>query len=187
MRLFIGIDPPAPLKARLLGLMGGLAGARWQREDQLHLTLRFIGEVDGAGAQDLDAALAAIDFPIIPLALEGVGAFGGAQERQGEGPGRPRSLWVGAQPADVLARLHRKVDRAAERAGLGREGRAFVPHITIARFGKGRMAPLNDFLAGAGGMRSDAAPVSDFCLYESRLTRDGPHYSVLARYPLRGD
>lgn len=174
-RLFIGIDPPAPIKAQLLDLMGGIAGARWQTEEQLHLTLRFVGEVDRRQAEDVAAALDGLRHPGFDLALSGTGLF----ERRG----RPQALWVGVTPQEPVKALHNKVEQAVTRTGLPHEGRAFMPHITIARFGK-EAGPLTSFMAGVGGVSSAPFHVGDFCLYESQLTRDGSVYTILERYPL---
>src|SRR5919206_2815570 len=124
-RLFVAIRPPAPVRAQLLELMGGVAGARWLSDDQLHLTLRFIGEVDRHLARDIDAALSAVHHPRFELALNGLGAF----ERRG-GPG---TLWAGVAPEAPLRALHNKVDQALLRVGLEPDRRAYAPHLTIAR------------------------------------------------------
>jgi len=174
-RLFVGIDPPAEVKDRLLDLMGGVAGARWQREAQLHLTLRFIGEVDRHRANDVAAALESLHHPRFELALSGAGSF----DRRG----RVNALWVGVAPHEPARTLHKKVDQAVVRAGLPSEGRAYHPHITIARFGRDAGA-LDGFLARHGGVASPPFAVDDFCLYESRLTRDGSVYTIVERYPL---
>jgi 2'-5' RNA ligase len=174
-RLFVAIPLPAPVRARLLGLMGGVGGARWQSEDQLHLTLRFIGEVDRHRAADVDAALAAILHPRFEIALAGVGSF----ERRGE----PTVLWAGLAPQEPVKILHKKVDQAMVRAGLEPERRAFVPHVTLARLPRGA-GPIGGFLDTAAGASSQPFAVDEFRLYESRLTPDGAVYSVAERYPL---
>jgi len=174
-RLFIGIDPPEHVKDRLLDLMDGLAGARWQSDEQLHLTLRFIGEVDGNRADDIAASLESLHHPRFELALAGVGMF----DRRG----RPEALWVGVEPKAPVKALHDKVESAMRMAGLPPEGRAYLPHITIARL-KSLAAPLDGFMAAHGGISSEPFPVDDFCLYESQLTRDGPIYTIVERYPL---
>jgi 2'-5' RNA ligase len=174
-RLFVAIRPPEPIRARLLGLMGGVSGARWQSDAQLHLTLRFIGEVDRHAAQDIDAALAAIHQPRFEIALSGAGAF----ERRGV----PAALWAGVTPHEALKALHKKIDQATVRAGLEPERRAYVPHITLARLKPGA-GTIRDFLAGAGGVSSASFEVRQFALYESRLTPEGAVYTPLETYPL---
>lgn len=175
IRLFVAIRPPAVIREQLLDLMDGIRGARWLDEDQLHLTLRFIGEVDRHGAQDVDAALASVHFPVFDLALAGLGVF----DRRGI----PATLWAGVAPRDPVSALHRKVDQALIRAGLPPERRVFAPHITLARLGPGA-DPLDGFLARAGGLASPGFRVADFSLYESRLTRDGALHEEIASYKL---
>ena len=175
-RLFVAIRPPAPVRARLLDLMGGVAGAIWQSEDQLHLTLRFIGEVDRHQARDVDAALSSVHHPSFAVALNGLGAF----DRRGE----PVTLWAGVAPQEPLRALHKKVDQALVRAGLDPERRAYMPHITLARLPRGA-GPVRSLLEQSGGASSPPFEVCDFRLYESRPTPDGPVYTVAERYSLR--
>jgi 2'-5' RNA ligase len=173
-RLFVAIRPPAPIREQLLALMGGIAGARWQSDDQLHLTLRFIGEVDGPMADDIDTALQSVRHPPFELALSGIGAF----DRRGQAT----ALWAGVTPDGPLKALHKKIDHAIARAGHQPERRAFHPHITLARFGRGG-APLQPFLE-TRTVASAPFPVSGFCLYESHLTPEGAIYTPAATYPL---
>ena len=144
-RLFVAIRPPAPIRARLLNAMGGIAGARWQSEDQLHLTLRFIGEVDRHQAADIHAALGAIHHPAFEIALSGIGTF----ERRG----RADTVWAGIAPQAPMKALHHKIDAALARAAVPPDQRAFVPHITLARLNRGA-GPVGDFLVDAGALAS---------------------------------
>lgn len=175
IRLFVGIDPPAGVKQRLLALMGGLAGARWQREDQLHLTIRFIGEVDGHTARDVAAALAALRHPAFDVALHTVGVSANR--------GKPDALWAGLAPEAPLKLLHNKVDQALVRIGIAPEPRTYWPHITLARL-RGRVGGLDVFLAGAGGLRTPPFIIDSLCLYRSTLTPDGSVYDIIERYKL---
>lgn len=174
-RLFVAIVPPAPIRLLLARHMGGIVGARWQDDSQLHITLRFIGEVDRHRARDAAAALGAIHHPPFRVALSGLGQF--------DRKGHIDTLWVGLAPHDELARLHNKVDQALVRIGLDPETRAYLPHITIARFGRG-VGSLAGFMDHIGPVESPAFDVSHFCLFESHLGRDGPVYEVIDRYPL---
>jgi 2'-5' RNA ligase len=174
-RLFVAIRPPTPVRARLLGLMGGVAGARWQNEDQLHLTLRFVGEVDRHLARDVDAALSAVHHPRFTVGLNGLGLF----ERRGE----PVTLWVGVAPQEPLRALHKKVDQALVRAGVEPDRRAYMPHVTIARLPRGA-GPVRSLIEQSGGLAGPSFEVDELRLYESRLTPAGPVYAVAERYPL---
>jgi 2'-5' RNA ligase len=175
LRLFVAIRPPIAIRERLLAAMGGIAGARWQSDEQLHLTLRFIGEVDRHSARDVDAALGAVHHPRFEIALAGIGAF----DRRGE----PVALWAGIVPHDPLRILHKKIEQAIVRAGIEPERRAFTPHITLARLPRGA-GPVQTLLETSGGLASPPFAVEEFSLFESRLTPEGAVYTRLERYPL---
>ncbi|MFL6748532.1 MAG: RNA 2',3'-cyclic phosphodiesterase [Sphingomicrobium sp.] len=176
-RLFVAIRPPQVIRERLLDLMEGDRDLRWQSDEQLHLTLRFIGEVERPVAEDIAAALAQIRFPRFSLALDGIGRF--EKHRHG-------ALWAGVQPRDQLNSLAAKVERACQSAGIEPERRAFHPHITLARW-KGRAPAVGRYLEQNGRLMSDPWPVDEFVLYESRLGREGAHYEPVATYPLQPD
>ncbi|QDP18845.1 RNA 2',3'-cyclic phosphodiesterase [Sphingomonas xanthus] len=173
-RLFVALSPPAPVREALLDLMEGQAELRWQNEEQLHLTLRFIGEVERPVAEDIAAMLELIKFRPFDLTLAGIGRFD--HHRRG-------ALWAGVAPKQPVRDLAAKVERACQRAGLPPERRAFHPHITLARW-KGTVPGLQAFLDANALLPSDPWPVRDFILYESRLGRDGAHYLPVATYPL---
>jgi RNA 2',3'-cyclic 3'-phosphodiesterase len=174
-RLFVAIRPPQPVRAQLLAIMGGVSGARWQSDDQLHLTLRFIGEVDRHVEADLVAALGSVHHPPFEIRVEGIGSF----ERRGE----TEILWAGVTPHDQLKALHKKVDQACQRAGLAPEGRAYSPHITLARLKRGA-GPIRHLIEADGGVSSAPFIVDAFCLYESDLTPEGAVYSPVERFRL---
>lgn len=174
-RLFVAIRPPEPVRTQLLDLMEGVAGARWQDDDQLHLTLRFIGEVDRHAADGIHAALSTLRHPSFEIALRGLGLF--------DKRGKPTTLWAGVSPHEALGALQRKVDQALVRAGLPPETRAFHPHITLARVNRST-GPLDPFLSRSGTVSSPPFSVDSFALYESRLTQDGAVYSEIDRFTL---
>ena len=173
-RLFVAIRPPETIREQLLDLMEGVPDLRWQQEEQLHLTLRFVGEVERPVAEDLAASLERVRFECFALLLDGVGKF--EKHRHG-------ALWAGVKPKDQLKALNAKVERACQSAGLAAERRAFHPHITLARW-KGRAPRLDRFLEQRGGLVSEPWEVGEFILFESRLGHEGAHYEPLERYPL---
>jgi 2'-5' RNA ligase len=175
-RLFVALRPPPSMRTALLATMGGIPGARWQDDDQLHLTLRFIGDVDRHQAADIDAALAAIHHPPFSLRLSGIGAF--------DKKGRIDSLWAGVTPQDEVKGLHAAIDRALARAGVARDDRAFVPHITLARFARTAAPPLPLPVADMTPPPLEAL-FDVFHLYESELGNGGSSYTNIERYPLR--
>ena len=175
-RLFVALRPPKEMRAMLLALMGGIPGARWQDDDQLHLTLGFIGEVDRHLADDVATALAAVDRPRPTIALQGAGSF--------DHKGQIHSLWAGVAPDEALRQLHDRINRALLSAGAAPEQRAFKPHITLARLGKGA-GPVEPFLARIAGLASAPVTLDAFLLFESRLGHEGASYEAVGRYPLR--
>ena len=174
-RLFVAIRPPERIRALLLAAMGGISGARWQSDDQIHLTLRFIGEVDRHRAGDIHAALGAIHHPRFEIALSGVGLF----DRRG----LPETVWAGVAPHDRLKTLHKKVDQALTRVGVEPDQRAYFPHVTLARL-KRSSGSVRNLLEQSGGLTSPAFSVDRFSLFESKLTPEGAVYTAIEDYPL---
>ena len=174
-RLFVALRPPRPVRDILRAAMHGISGARWQSDEQLHLTLRFIGEVDHHKAEDIAAALGALYAPSVVARIAGVGLF----ERQG----RAHMVWAGVEPHEPLAALHRKVEQLLARVGVVPEMRAFMPHITLARLNRGS-GPVAPFLALNSGLASPPFEFSHVTLYESEMGHGGSRYHPVARYPL---
>jgi RNA 2',3'-cyclic 3'-phosphodiesterase len=174
-RLFVAIRPPEDVRDLLLDAMDDSADFRWQDEEQLHLTLRFIGEVERPAADDLAAELARIRAPPFELRVAGTGRF----EQRSSG-----ALWAGVEPRALVAALAAKVERACLAVGLDPERRAFHPHITLARWKGRRGHEVARFLERTRGLSSDPFDVGDFILFESRLSRHGAHYHEAARFEL---
>lgn len=176
-RLFVALRPPAAIRRHLIDAMGGIAEARWQDDAQLHITLRYIGEVDGAVAEDVATALGQVHAPPLTLTIDGVGSF--------DQHGGRAAVWAGVTPRDGIAALHRKIDHALIRIGLAPEGRAYRPHVTLARLNR-RSGPIEPFVAARAMLASEAFTLDHFLLYESHLGPDGASYAAVARYPLAG-
>ena len=176
-RLFVALQLPDPLRSAVQELQSGLRDARWLTGDGLHLTLAFIGEVDGSMQPRIEAALADVTAPAFRLELHGIGCF----------PPRraPRVLWTGASPKAELASLAQTARRSLTRAGLTLERRRFMPHVTIARF---RHPPSEDELAryfsAHSLFRTTAADISRFHLVSSVLRSSGARYTIEATFPL---
>lgn len=173
-RLFCAIRPPSAICDILIDAMEDGSDLRWQSDDQLHLTLRFIGEVDRRTAEDVAAELERVRAAPFELALAGLGSF---DHRRGG------AVWAGIEPKAPVAALAAKIERACQSAGIAAETRAFHPHITIARWSGHRPAAARAFLAGRR-LESAAWPVTGYTLFESRLSRHGAHYEPVADYPL---
>ncbi|HUZ73352.1 MAG TPA: RNA 2',3'-cyclic phosphodiesterase [Stellaceae bacterium] len=173
LRLFVGIDLPPAVKLQVSLLCSGVPGAKWVDAGNLHVTLRFIGEVDEGMASDIDATLAQIRAPRFAIAIAGVGHFG------------LRMLWAGIERNPTLSHLHEKVESAVTRLGFEPEGRRYAPHVTLARL-KGPAEPrLQAFLAEHALFRAEPFAVDHFSLVASYLTKSGAIYEDQADYPLR--
>ena len=174
-RLFVAIRPPEPVRNMLLDAMDGVPALRWQDDGQLHLTLRFVGEVERPLAEDFAAALGTLRFEPFAMRVAGVGRFDHRQRG---------ALWAGVEPRAPLAALAAKVERLCVSVGLPPERRAFHPHITLARWGKGVDEALDRWLATHAALRGDDFMVDAVTLYQSRLGRNGATYEAIADYPL---
>ncbi len=152
----------------------GPSGWAWQDDEQLHLTLRYIGEVERPLAEDVAAALATLRAPAPTVALAGVGWFD---------QGARGALFARVAPRGPLTALHRKIDRLLVALGLAPERRAFLPHITLARRRRGAEDPAY-WLERRAALTSAPATIDHVTLYESALGRDGPDYTAITRYPL---
>ena len=174
-RLFIALRLTAELRGACLAAMDdGPPGWAWQDDDQLHVTLRYIGEVERPLAEDIAAALASLSAPAVLVALAGVGWFD---------QGVRGALFARVAPRDPLATLHAKLDRILIRVGLPPEGRAFLPHITLARRRPGAVDPA-EWLERRAALASPPSSIDHITLFESELGRAGPAYHAIARFPL---
>ncbi len=177
-RLFVAVDLPEVVRMAVAEIGSNLGAARKVPADQLHLTLRFIGEADEKLYATIKSALARIRAEPFPLALSGVGHFP---------PGRhPRVLWVGMVESEPLLKLHRGVELALIGADIPPDERRFSPHITVARL---KDTPPAKVFALEELHRSFASvpfQVTEFYLYSSILTRDGAIHKREATYPLVG-
>lgn len=177
MRLFVGIALPDSLRFQLNLLCGGLPGVRWVPPENFHITLRFLGGVDGGVMDDIDAALATIRAPRFPVALSGVGHFGNGAH--------VRVIWAGVEKSPALRHLRDKVESAVVRAGLPPEGKKYSPHITLARpKSPPPAAKLRDFVVHNSLFRTPPFEVTHFTLFSSVATKDGPYYRAERSYEL---
>jgi RNA 2',3'-cyclic 3'-phosphodiesterase len=176
MRLFVALALPDLIADGLMMVQAGVPGANWQTREQLHLTLRFIGEVDGRDAAAVDDALSLIEAPKFSLALKGVGEFGGKT---------PHALWAGVRDKESVAFLQRKIETALQRAGLPAEQRKFVPHVTLARLRGSPRGRVMDFLTDHALYASAPFDVNGFILYSSVLTPNGSLYRAERAYRLK--
>lgn len=176
-RLFVALRPPVAIREACIDAMdGGPAGWAWQDDEQLHATLRYIGEVERPLAEDIAAMLGAFRAPPVDIGLAGVGWFD-------HGP--RGALFARIAPKVPLEALHAKLDRALVRLGLAPERRAFLPHITLARRRRSAEDPAL-WLERLAGLATPPATCTHLTLYESHLGRGGSTYEPVLRVPLTG-
>jgi 2'-5' RNA ligase len=176
IRLFVGIGLPEDIRARLSGLCGGVPGARWIPPENMHLTLRFIGEVDEGTAEDIHHALQGIRTRRFDISIAGVGHFETGNE--------VRVLWARVEKNLELLALQARVESALVRMGLEPEERRFTPHITLARLKDTPVSRASAFLAHNNMFRAGPIAVESFSLFSSFLSREGAIYQEEAEYPL---
>jgi 2'-5' RNA ligase len=177
-RLFTGIELPTEQREELARLRQPLPGSsRWIEPENLHLTLRFAGDIDNAHAREFADRLAGITVDAFEIRLAGLGAFGGNE---------PRSLWAGIEAGPELEALARANERAARAAGLPPEGRTFKPHITVARLKHASARDVARILGRIGAFRGKPFTVGRFVLFSSRPKIGGGPYVVEEAFPLRG-
>lgn len=180
IRLFAAIALPDFVAERLLPLMKGVPGAKWRPRENLHLTLRFFGEVAEPVADDIDAALSEIAESNAPfeLTLKAAGAFGGAD---------PHALWIGAAESAALKRLASDCERAARRAGLKPERHKFTAHVTLAYLSGAPLDRVHGFESRLGLFQAPPFQVDSFGLYSSHVRKSAPSlYRLEADYALHG-
>jgi 2'-5' RNA ligase len=178
IRLFVAIPLLEPVRTQLTMLQSGLQGARWIKPDNIHLTLRFIGEIRNDLASDIDMALSEITAPAFELALEGVNSFSRGK--------RPHAVWAGVAKSDPLMHLQAKIESTLVRAGLEPAARNFSPHITIARLKEMRPNRVEIWAAEHGAFHTAPFAADRFALFSSFLKSEGALYIEEASYPLEG-
>jgi len=175
IRLFAGIALPEDIRTRLEMICAGVRDARWTAPENLHLTLRFIGEVPEPAVEDIVPALDRIAFDPFDLFLDGVGHF--------ETRGRVRTLWAGLAGEPALAELQSRIEAALRRTGCAPETRNFKPHVTLARLKGARPDAVQGWIAANSLFRAGPFRVGEFVLFESRLGGEGPAYFPIAEFP----
>lgn len=177
-RLFVALPLPDDIVDGLASLQEGIPDAAWVTPDNLHITLAFIGEVNGGTQHDIADALATIDGPILDLEIAGVDHFV-------EGS-TPKALYAAVVGNDALTRLHEKVSLVLRAEGIRLDRRKYRPHVTLARFS--RRAEMGhhiaQFVASNNLRRFGPFEVDCFRLYSSLMRPDGAVYTVEAEYPL---
>jgi RNA 2',3'-cyclic 3'-phosphodiesterase len=183
VRTFVCLELPEPILAQAEALQGRLAGLgakiRWVNPSNLHLTLRFLGEISRSQVETVCSAVrcAAARVDAFSIRLSGTGCF--------PSPRRPKAFWIGVAGASDLLRLFEAIEEELFSAGFPREARPFSPHLTLGRVRVDRTsARLEEALAAA---EFDAAPflVTEVTVMKSELRKSGAIYTALVRAPLK--
>lgn len=176
MRLFVALTLPDHIRWDLRLLCGGIPGARWVSEENFHITLRFLGELDGRDMDYVDAALVAIRAPRFELRLKGVDAFSSGA--------KVKAIYAGVEKNPALRHLRDKVESAVVRAGLAPERQKFTPHVTLSRPKDPPLGKLKTYLAEHSLFRTGAFEVTHFTLFSSFLGGETAMYAVERSYAL---
>lgn len=174
-RLFTALEIPREAAMSLSLLRGGIPGARWIDVENYHITLRFIGDVDGRTADELVHRLDRIDRPEFTLSLSGIGAFGSK---------KPHSLWAGVSPAPEMFALQAEIERICQRIGLPSDQRKFTPHVTLARLKTSRLDDVAHYLSGRGDFHTMPFKTCRFVLMSSKESVGGGPYLTEEIFPL---
>lgn len=175
-RLFTGLEVPADIAFSLSLKRGGLQGARWIDPENYHITLRFIGDVDGKTANEVVDGLDRLaNSEAFSVRLDHLDSFGGA---------KPRALIVALENNTALLRLQGAQERVLQRLGLPAESRKFTPHVTLARLRGTPADEVAGFIAMAGRFAPLEFSATRFVLFSSRDSVGGGPYLVEQAYPL---
>jgi len=174
-RLFTGLELPEVVADELALVRGGIVGARWIEPENYHITLRFIGDVDGAAARDIAETLGDIRRPKTLVRFDGLSSFGGA---------KPRAIVARVKPEPALVDLQAEQEWRLRRIGLEAETRKFLPHVTLARLRGAGAKAIADYLALQGALIAQSFMAERFVLYSARDGSGGGPYVVEAAYPL---
>ena len=179
IRLFAAIAVPHEAALALAPLAGGVPGARWSAAENLHITLRFMGEISEALAEDLDSALGTVSVAPFEVTLTGVGSFG---DHTGV-----TAMWAGVEAGDRLTILRGRCESAARRSGLAPDTRVWKPHVTLAYLSGAEPGRVAAWTRVHSLLRTAPFRVDRFGLYSSRMGRSGGSVYTLERsYALRG-
>ena len=182
-RVFIAIELPSVVRKSLSDHIHGLrkalpeVHASWSREENLHLTLKFLGDTAVAKIEALSQAAynAVVRFSPFDIIVGRCGAF--------PSTGQPRVLWIGIDDrSGELTDLHRSLEDECAKAGFAREGRPFHPHLTITRLRKPQGSRQLAKLHGEMGFTNQQVSVSEMVLFRSELLSESSRHTAISRH-----
>lgn len=174
-RLFTALEIPRNVAMSLSLLRGGIPGARWIDVENYHITLRFIGDVDGRTADEIVDRLDRIDRPEFQATLTGIGSFGSK---------KPHSVYASVAPSPEMHALQAEIERICQRIGLPPDPRKFTPHVTLARLKNCRLDDVVHYLSGRGNFYAAPFTATRFVLLSSKESVGGGPYLTEEVFPL---
>lgn len=179
MRVFVAIDLPDYARAELVRFQNSLVIGRPVPEENLHLTLSFLGEQSEEAVEEAHEALSNIRATAFDLQLVGIDSFGNRS---------PQVIYAVVARCHQLLELEQRITRSLRNVGLKFQKRRFRPHVTIARLPNlmsgFERTNLDERLADLSGFRGSPFQVKSFQLYQSTLTQKGALHEPLANYEL---
>jgi 2'-5' RNA ligase len=185
MRVFIGLDIPGEVRARISEYMQRVRAlapdARWVRTESLHVTLKFVGELAEGRVEAIQEALGQVKAPPFEIEFGNVGFF--------PNPRSARVFWIGIHASDALPQLAATIDERLEKLGIAREEKAYKPHLTLARATSGKatdrcLQGIQQRLDPEEPLQFGTMTAREFFLYKSELLRGGAKYTKLRGFPL---
>jgi 2'-5' RNA ligase len=175
-RLFTALEIPRNVAMSLSLLRGGIPGARWIDVENYHITLRFIGDVDGRTADEIVDRLDRVERSEFQATLTGIGSFGSK---------KPHSVYAGVSPSQEIHALQAEIERICQRIGLPPDPRKFTPHVTLARLKNCRLDDVVHYLSGRGNFWTAPFTVNRFVLLSSKESVGGGPYLTEEIFPLQ--
>ncbi|HEX6981836.1 MAG TPA: RNA 2',3'-cyclic phosphodiesterase [Balneolaceae bacterium] len=176
MRCFVAVPFLETVKQQLGVLQEPVKGLRWQKINQLHITLKFLGDVSEDKVKALQTEFSKIKMPAFSLSLQGLGYFPKGK--------RPRVLWAGVEENQSLRKLRDKVEGICVSAGFKAGARPFMPHITLARVKGASGDEVESLITRNQQLKIHDIPVDEFVLYESKLHSMGAEHIRLKSFGL---
>lgn len=159
---------------QIQGMGRSIKNGRPVPAEQLHLTLKFIGEVESSRLLDIHETLEEITFDTFSIKVKGIGTF--------PPRGAPRILWAGIAPTDATTRLRKTIENKLAAINIPREKQKYTPHITLARLKNCPLQQVHSFLAGNALLETQEFEIASFSLYSSQLTKKGAIHSIEREY-----
>ena len=177
-RLFTALPVPADIGLRLSLLSGGLLGARWADPDDYHVTLNFIGTVDGRSADEIASVMDQMIIEPFEMRIDGLGCFGSK---------KPRAIYARIEPAPAVMRLRASLDHRFRMMGLSPDARQFFPHIRLARLRDVGPEAVARWWNEQGRLTSRSFETTRFGLYSSRKAKGTARHRLEADYVMHAE